>query len=232
MGMFSNSSIFGFSNRENSFLHFVLEGNNTLLSLKKVKKTLLKILLYFLNTLILIRTILFFVPDSLVAHYPEANSCWYNFGISVFTGSVTQLPGSLLRPLTCTLLKPGITYAIIEIFVVVMIVAGIIALYFENKYFSQKPAIERNALNFRQMRYIIGAHFTIKREHKDKKNFVYIQNGMLPEVLRTSGGSRFCWIDMYGGNVYGPIFWEERSEEPENEADIVMKTEMELKFRA
>jgi hypothetical protein len=79
-------------------------------------------------------------------------------------------------------------------------------LRFENKYFSQKPAIERNALNFRQMRYIIGAHFTIKREHKDKKNFVYIQNDLLPEVLKTSGGSRFCWIDMYGRTCMGLFF--------------------------
>ncbi|MDY9925237.1 hypothetical protein [Methanosarcina sp.] len=82
------------------------------------------------------------------------------------------------------------------------------------------------------MRDTIGARFTIKREHKDKNNFVYMQNSMLPEVLRTSGGSRFCWIDMYGRNMYGPIFWEEISEELENEADVVMKTEMELKFRA
>ncbi len=237
--MFSNSSIFGFSNRGNSFLHFVSERNNTLLSLKKVKETLFKILLYFLNTIILIRTILFFVPDSLVAHYLGTNSCWYNFGISVFTGSVTQLPGSLLRPLTCTLLKPGITYAVIEVFIAAMIVVGIIAMYFENKYFSQKPEIKNDILNFGQMRGIIGTRPGIKRGHGDKKNsvhVVYVGNDMLPEVFRIAGSSQFCWIDVYGGNthggnMYGPIFWEEKPEESEDESDIVTGTEMELGFR-
>lgn len=215
--MFSNSSIFGFSNRGNSFLHFVSERNNTLLSLKKVKETLFKILLYFLNTIILIRTILFFVPDSLVAHYLGTNSCWYNFGISVFTGSVTQLPGSLLRPLTCTLLKPGITYAVIEVFIAAMVVVGIIALYIEDKYASQKPAINGNVSNSGQMGDIIGDHIRIKREQKDKNNFVPVEDDILPEVFRISGGSRFCWLDMYGENVYGPILWEEKSEESKNE---------------
>jgi hypothetical protein len=229
--MLSNTFIFGFLNGGSLFLSFVSERDKILPGLNKVKKSLFKILFHFFNTFILIKIILFFVPDSLAVRYPGANSCGYSFGTSALSGSITQLPGFLLHPLTCTLLKPGITHTVVEVFVTAIIVAGIIALHFENKYFSQKPAIERNALNFRQMRDIIGAHLTIKREHKDKKNFVYIENGMLPEVLRISGGSRFCWIDMYGGNMYGPIFWEERSEEPENEADIAVRTEMELKFR-
>lgn len=227
--MLSSTSIFGFLNERSLFLYFISARDKTFLSLNKVEKMLFKILLYFFSTLILIKIMLLFIPDSLIAHYLGANSCWYNFGMSAFAGSVIQLPSSLLYPLTCTLLKSGIIHTVIEVFITAMIVVGIIVLNFEDKHFSQKPAIGRDALNFRQMKDIIGTRLTIKQERKDEKNFVSAEDNMPPEVLRTSGDSQFCWIGMYGENMYGPIFWEEGSEESEDETDTVVRTEMELK---
>ncbi|MCC4769152.1 permease [Methanosarcina sp. DH2] len=150
--MFSNTFIFWSLKGGSLFRFFVSERDKIPLSLNKVKKKLFKALFHFFNILILIKIILFFVPNSLAVCYLGANSCWYGFGTSALSGSITQLPVFLLHPITCTLLKPGITYTLIEVFITAVLVVGIIALLFENKYFSQKPAIERNALNFRQMR--------------------------------------------------------------------------------
>jgi hypothetical protein len=227
--MFSNISNSGFLNSKSLFLSFISEGDKTLLSLKKLEKTIFKFFLYFFNTLILTKIILFLVPDALIVHYLGANPCWNNFGTSAFSGSIIQIPGLLLHPMACTLAKQGIIHAIIEVFIAAIIVVGIIAVYFENKYSSQKTEIERNVLSFKEIKSIIRTHITIKREQKDKKNFVYIENDMFPEVFRMSENSRFCWLDLYGGNMWGPIFWEEKTERSEDEIDIAVRAEMELK---
>ncbi|MDY9925238.1 permease [Methanosarcina sp.] len=126
---------------------FVSERGKIPLSLNKVKKNSLKLFFHFFNILILIKIIFFFVPDSLAVRYLGANSCWYGFGTSALSGSITQLPVFLLHPLTCTLFKLGIISKLIKVFITFILVVGIIVLRFENKYFSPKPVIERNALN-------------------------------------------------------------------------------------
>jgi len=153
--MFGNSFIFGFPNRKNLFLPFVSEGDKILLSLKKFERIIFKLFLYFFNALILTKIILYLIPDALIVHYLGANPCWNNFGTSAFTGSIIQIPGLLLHPLACILANQGIIHAAIEVFIAAMIIVGIIALYFENKYSSQKTAIERNILSFKEIRSII-----------------------------------------------------------------------------
>ncbi|MGE4495891.1 hypothetical protein [Methanosarcina mazei] len=215
--MFGNISTSGLLNGKSLFLSLFPERDKTLPGLKKLKKRTIKFFLYSFNTLILTKIILFLVPDALILHYFGANPCWNNFGTSAFSGSIIQIPGLLFHPMACTLAKQGIIHAVIEVFIAAMVVVGIIALYIEDKYASQKPAINGNVSNSGQMGDIIGDHIRIKREQKDKNNFVPVEDDILPEVFRISGGSRFCWLDMYGENVYGPILWEEKSEESKNE---------------
>lgn len=223
--MFSNSSILGFPKRNNLFLSFFSERDKVLFRLEKLEKTIFKFFLYFFKTLILTKIALYLVPEALIIHYLGANPCWNNFGISAFSGSIIQIPGLLLHSMACTLAKQGIIHAFIEVFIAVMIVVGIITLLFENKYFSQKSAIKRNFLNFGQMRGIIETHIRIKCEQKDKNSFVNLKNDTPLEVFRIPGSSWFCWIDIYDGNIYGPILWEDKSKESEDKADIVVRTE-------
>lgn len=227
--MFSNISIFGFLNERSSFLSFVLGRDKALLSLNKLEKTIFKIFLYSFNTLILTKIILYLIPDALIVNYLGANPCWNNFGTSAFSGSIIQIPGLLLHPMACTLTKQGIMHAFIEVFIAAVIVAVTIALYFENKYSCQKKTKERDVLSFNEIRSVIGTRLTIKREQKDKENFVHIKDSILSEVLRIPESSQFCWMDIYGGNEYGPIFWEEKPKESEDQVDNVMRTEIELK---
>ena len=66
----------------------------------------------------------------------------------------------------------------------------------------------------------LGFHDTslsIKCEQNDKKTFENPENYTFSEVFRISGDSQFCWLDMYGGNTYWPIFWREKSEESKDE---------------
>lgn len=227
--MFSNISIFGSFNERISFLSLILGRDRALLSLNKLEKTIFRIFLYFFSTSILTKIILYLVPDALIVHYLGANPCWNNFGTSAFSGSIIQIPGLLLHPMACTLAKQGIIHAFIEVFIAAMIVVGATVLYFENKYSIQKMTKERNILSFKEIRSIIKTHLTIKREQKNKENFVHLKEDTLSEVLRIPESSYFCWIDIYGVNEYGPILWEEKPKGPEDQVDNVMKIEMGLK---
>lgn len=211
--MISNNFVFGFLNGKSIFLFFISEMYRVLPGLKKIQKLLFKTLFYFFKISILTKIALYFIPESLIVHYLGANPCWYNFGTSSLAGSIVQIPGLLLHPLACTLVKQGIAHAVIEVIIAAMIMVGIIALYFQNKYSGQELAIEGNALSLRGIRGMIRTHLAIKRNQNDTRYFVNIENGMLPEFLRMSESSRFCWIDMYGGNMYGSISWDEISDE-------------------
>ncbi|RPJ79440.1 MAG: permease [Alphaproteobacteria bacterium] len=145
--VFSNTFIFGLLTGISLLLSFILDRDKTFLGLKKGGKMLFNILHPFLNILILISIVLFFIPDPLIVHYLGANSGWYGFGIAAFIGSITLIPGFISYPLAAALLEQGATYAVVAVFMTTMMMVGVITLPLEIKYFGKKAAIARNALN-------------------------------------------------------------------------------------
>ena len=145
--VFSNTFIFGLLTGIILLLSFILDKEKTVLGLKKGGKMLFNIFHPFLNILILISIVLFFIPDSLIVHYLGANSGWYGFGIAASIGSITLIPGFISYPLAATLLKQGATYAVVAVFMTTMMMVGVVTLPLEIKYFGKKAAIARNVLN-------------------------------------------------------------------------------------
>jgi len=127
---------------------FTLDRKKTILGLKKGGTMLFNILHPFLNVLILISIVLFFIPDSVVVKYLGADSGWFGFGIAAIIGSITLIPGPISYPLAAALLKQGATYAVVAVFITTLIMVGIVTLPLEIKYFGKKAAVLRNALNF------------------------------------------------------------------------------------
>ncbi|MDY9925236.1 permease [Methanosarcina sp.] len=128
-------------------LSFVLDREKTFLGLKKGGRMLFNILHPFLNILILISIMLFFIPEPLIVRYLGANSGWYGFGIAAVIGSITLIPGFISYPLAATLLQQGATYAVVAVFMTTMMMVGVVTLPLEIKYFGKKAAILRNFLN-------------------------------------------------------------------------------------
>lgn len=145
--MFSNTFIFGLLTGIILLLSFILDKEKTVLGLKKGGKMLFNIFHPFLNILILISIVFFFIPDSLIVHYLGVNSGWYGFGIAASIGSITLIPGFISYPLAATLLKQGATYAVVAVFMTTMMMVGVVTLPLETKYFGKKAAIARNVLN-------------------------------------------------------------------------------------
>jgi uncharacterized membrane protein YraQ (UPF0718 family) len=126
----------------------MFDKNKTVLGLKKGWRTLFNILHPFLNILILISIVLFFIPDSLIVNYLGTNSGWLGFGIAAIIGSITLIPGFISYPLAATLLKQGATYAVVAVFMTTLMMVGAVTLPLEIKYFGKKAAIFRNLFNF------------------------------------------------------------------------------------
>lgn len=144
---FSNTFIFGLLTGISLLISFFLDKNKTFLGLKKGGKMLFNILHPFLNILILISIVLFFIPDSLIVQYLGANSGWYGFVIAAFVGSITLIPGFISYPLAATLLSQGATYSVVAVFMTTLMMVGVVTLPLEIKYFGKKAAITRNILN-------------------------------------------------------------------------------------
>ena len=143
-----NTLIFGLFTGIVLILSLVLDKNKTVLGLKKGWKMLFNILHPFLNILILISVVLFFIPDTLIVHYLGANSGWFGFGIAAIVGSITLIPGFISYPLAATLLKQGATYGVVAVFMTTLMMVGIVTLPLEIKYFGKRAAILRNVFNF------------------------------------------------------------------------------------
>lgn len=146
--MLNNTLIFGLLTGIVLIVSFILDNKKTILGLKKGWKMLFNILHPFLNILILISFVLFFIPDTLIVKYLGANSGWLGFTIAAIIGSITLIPGFISYPLAATLLKQGATYAVVAVFMTTLMMVGIVTLPLEIKYLGKKAAIFRNVLNF------------------------------------------------------------------------------------
>jgi uncharacterized membrane protein YraQ (UPF0718 family) len=146
--MLNNTIIFGVFTGVILLLSIILDKRKTWLGLQKGAKMLFNILHPFLNILILIAVVLFFIPDSLIVNYLGAGSGWLGFAIAAVIGSITLIPGFISYPLAATLLKQGATYAVVAVFMTTMMMVGIVTMPLEIKYFGKKAAMLRNFFNF------------------------------------------------------------------------------------
>jgi uncharacterized membrane protein YraQ (UPF0718 family) len=145
--MFNNTIVLGLLTGVGLLISFFIDKDKTVLGVKKGGKMLFNILHPFLNILILISIVLFFVPAPLIVYYLGANSGWFGFGVAAFIGSITLVPGIIAYPLAAALLKQGATYAVVAVFMTTLMMVGIVTLPLEIKYFGKKAAILRNVFN-------------------------------------------------------------------------------------
>ena len=106
------------------------------------------VLLPFLNILILVSLLLYFIPPSIITRFLGTNSGVLGFSIAALVGSVTLIPGFVSYPIAAGLIQQGASYAIVATFMTTLMMVGVVTLPLEIKYFGRKVAILRNALNF------------------------------------------------------------------------------------
>jgi len=131
-----------------SGVSFLLDRKKTVVGFKRGWKMFRNVLLPFLNILILVSTLLYFIPPSLISQYLGANSGVIGFSIAALVGSVTLIPSFVSYPIAAGLIQQGASYAVTATFMTTLMMVGMVTLPLEIKYFGKTVAITRNALNF------------------------------------------------------------------------------------
>jgi len=129
-------------------LSLIFDGKKTFQGLKRAAKMFLNIMSPFLNILIIVSIILFFVPQEMILKYLGPNSGVSGFFIAALIGSITLIPGFISYPISSALIGNGASYSVVAVFMTTLMMVGVVTLPLEIKYFGGKAAIVRNILNF------------------------------------------------------------------------------------
>ena len=146
--MSSNAIIFITLSAVLSAVSFAFDRKKTVMGFKRGWKMFQNVLLPFLNILILVSVVLYFIPPSVITQYLGANSGALGFSIAALVGSVTLIPGFISYPIAAGLIQQGASYAVVATFMTTLMMVGVVTLPLEIRYFGRRVAITRNVLNF------------------------------------------------------------------------------------
>src|SRR3989339_41123 len=116
----------------------------TVAGVRKGVKMFLNILPAMLNILILVSVFLYLVPGELLARWLGRDSGFTGMSIAALLGSISLIPGFISYPLAAILLKSGVGYNVIAIFITTLMMVGVLTLPLEAKYFGMRVAVLRN----------------------------------------------------------------------------------------
>jgi uncharacterized membrane protein YraQ (UPF0718 family) len=119
--------------------------------MKGIKKGLtmfLNLLPLLLLMLALISVVLFLIPNETLIRYMGKGSGIEGWAIAALLGSVALIPGFIAYPLCGILIKSGVAYTTIAVFITTLTMVGIITLPLEAKFFGWKTSIIRNTFSF------------------------------------------------------------------------------------
>ena len=129
-------------------LSLLSDRGKTLLGLKKGAMMFLNILPALLTVLILVSVFLYLVPTHLLTAWLGQGTGWAGIVSAALLGSVSLIPGFIAFPLGAILVRSGVSYQVVAVFVTTLMMVGILTLPLEAKYFGWKVSILRNALSF------------------------------------------------------------------------------------
>lgn len=123
----------------------------TWIGIKKGMKMFLNLFPVILSVLFLVSIFLFFLPNETIIHYLGKDVGIMGYVIAALIGSIALIPGFIAYPLAGILVKNGVGYPVIAVFITTLMMVGVLTLPIEIKYFGVRIAILRNVM------YFIGA---------------------------------------------------------------------------
>ena len=131
-----------------SALSFAMDRQKTIAGFKRGWQMFSRMLLPFLNILIIVAIALYLISPSAINHYLGSGSGLLGFAIAAIVGSITLIPAFISYPIAAGLLQQGASYGVVATFMTTLMMVGVITLPLEMKYLGRRVAITRNVLNF------------------------------------------------------------------------------------
>lgn len=119
----------------------------TWIGTKKGLAIFLKLLPALISVLALVSIVLFLLPEKTLVKYMGEESGITGWGIAALFGSVALIPGFIAYPLCGILVKTGVTYSVIAVFITTLTMTGFLTLPIEAKFFGWKVSMMRNLLS-------------------------------------------------------------------------------------
>ncbi len=127
---------------------FIANRQKTWKGVKKGMMMFFKLLPTLLTVIILVSIVLFLTPNSVLLHYFGKEAGAWGYISAAVIGSVALIPGFIAFPLAGMLVKSGVSYAVISVFVTTLMMVGFITLPVEAKFLGFRVALTRNILSF------------------------------------------------------------------------------------
>jgi uncharacterized membrane protein YraQ (UPF0718 family) len=107
----------------------------------------LKLLPVLLIMLAVVSIVLFLLPEETLVKYMGEESGIAGWSIAALFGSVALIPGFIAYPLCGILVKSGVTYSIIAVFITTLMMTGFLTLPVEAKFFGWRVSVIRNLVS-------------------------------------------------------------------------------------
>lgn len=126
---------------------FFFNRQKTWVGIKRGLGMFIKLLPILLLMLALVSLVLFFIPNEMLVRYLGEGSGIAGWSLAAFFGSVSLIPGFIAFPLSNVLVKSGVAYSTIAVFITTLMMVGIITLPLEARFFGLKTSVVRNLLS-------------------------------------------------------------------------------------
>ncbi|MDX9771391.1 MAG: hypothetical protein RBT19_13605 [Tenuifilaceae bacterium] len=119
----------------------------TLDGLKRGLMMFIKLLPTLVNVLILVSIFLYLIPNEKWVEWMDESSGVEGYIIAGVTGSLSLIPGFIAFPLSSVLIKSGVSYPVLAMFITTLLMVGVFTLPIEMQYFGWRVSLLRNGLS-------------------------------------------------------------------------------------
>jgi len=131
-----------------TLISFVFDKKKTLKGIKKGMMMFFKILPTLLSVIIIVSFVLYLVSDEVLIEYLGKDAGLGAYVSAALIGSISIIPGFIAYPLAGILLKTGVSFSVLSVFITTLKMVGILTIPIEARFFGLKVAIIRNLLSF------------------------------------------------------------------------------------
>lgn len=125
-------------------LSLLFDYRKTISGIKKGMKMFINLLPILFLMLALVSIVLFLIPNETVVRYMGEGSGVKGWITAAGLGSVALIPGFIAYPICGILIKSGVAYSVIAVFITTLMMTGFITLPVEAKFFGWRISIIRN----------------------------------------------------------------------------------------
>jgi len=131
-----------------TLISFVFDRKKTLKGIKKGMMMFFKILPTLLSVIIIVSIVLYLVSDEVLMKYLGKDAGLGAYVSAAVIGSVSIIPGFIAYPLAGILLKTGVSFSVLSVFITTLKMVGVLTIPIEARFFGLRTAIIRNSLSF------------------------------------------------------------------------------------